>query len=257
MNRKYRYFVFGDVHGEFLPLVSALQEAGWDSENPKHILISVGDNFDRGMDNVKVYKFLRRYKALCVLGNHDKFFYDYLLGISNGAWDCEQNGMWWTLRDFSGRDIPPTNYFDTLPYLRYQIQERFLDLTSWLGTMPDGYKIGDYIITHAGFDTNYLEHEQDKNWYPSNHMTTPKFIRKYDGYTEKFKFIFGHWHAWRLTKEFIGIDDHSSYIFEYGNFIGLDSCSNLTKNVNVYVIDSDKEAIPFTSKSNLEEIKRL
>ena len=252
-----RYFIFGDVHGKFLPLISALQDAGWDEKNPNHVLISLGDNFDRGPKNVEIYKFLRRHNTLCIMGNHELFFYQYLLGLDNGLWNCEVNGMWWTLRDFSGRDIPATDYSHLLPHLRYQIQERFLDLTSWLGTMPDGYKIGDYILTHAGFATNYPTHESDKSWYPCNAAKTPDFIKKYDGHTGKFRFIFGHWHAWRLTKEFIGIEDVKSCIFDYGNFIGLDACTNLTYRVNIYVIDSDKEAIPFTKRNTLEEIKKM
>ena len=69
-----KYFVFSDVHGEYKALQDALNEAGYDRHNPNHKLISCGDNFDRGPESAKVYRFLRDNKAICIRGNHDNFF---------------------------------------------------------------------------------------------------------------------------------------------------------------------------------------
>lgn len=253
----YKYFIFSDVHGEYDALIESLDAAGFDSDNENHILLSAGDSFDRGTQNLDVYKFLRRNSALVIMGNHDKMFYDYLTGVSDGYFDTVYNGLWQTLRDFSREEIPNYGQEYFLPHLRYKINEKNLDLQKWLGTMPDGYKIDNYIITHAGFSTNYIKHEGDESWFPNNWTKTPNFIRHYQKYTGHYQFIFGHWHASKLSKQFIGIENKQSHIFEYENFIGLDSLSNITKRVNIFTIETKSEAVPFISRDSLEKIKKM
>lgn len=46
MNKK--YFVVTDVHGFYDEMTSALNEKGFDINNPEHIIISCGDLLDRG-----------------------------------------------------------------------------------------------------------------------------------------------------------------------------------------------------------------
>ncbi|MBR6657532.1 MAG: metallophosphoesterase [Oscillospiraceae bacterium] len=48
-----KFFVFSDVHGFYSMFMEALDNAGYDKNNPEHWLISCGDNFDRG--NVEEY----------------------------------------------------------------------------------------------------------------------------------------------------------------------------------------------------------
>ena len=47
------YFAFGDVHGEFDMMMDALENAGFDILNDDHHIISLGDSFDRGRQNLK------------------------------------------------------------------------------------------------------------------------------------------------------------------------------------------------------------
>ena len=69
---KKKLFVVSDVHGHCTLLKQALAEAGFDKENPDHLLICCGDYFDRGEENVEVLKFFEQLKH-CVLlrGNHE------------------------------------------------------------------------------------------------------------------------------------------------------------------------------------------
>ena len=53
-----KYFVFSDVHGFYDLLIGKLNSEGFDINNPNHMLISLGDNFDRGPQNYLVYSFL-------------------------------------------------------------------------------------------------------------------------------------------------------------------------------------------------------
>ena len=70
-----KYFVFGDVHGYYSLLMEELKKNGYDEENENHMLISLGDNFDRGPENYKMYEFLKKMKQknkiILVKGNHD------------------------------------------------------------------------------------------------------------------------------------------------------------------------------------------
>lgn len=258
MNKKYTYFVFSDAHGEIMPLVSALEDAGWNPNNPNHILISLGDNFDRGVNNLEVYNFLLKHDTLTVKGNHDEMLENFLY-YKDVQFDIINNGLDRTIIDFAGlfKNTTRNKVLNQMHHLAFKVNEKYPYLKRFLSEMPHGYKIDDYILTHAGFTTKYLKHEHDNSWYPNNWTETPEFIKKYDGQTGRFRFIFGHWHAFRLTANFIGIVDNFSSIFEYGNFIGIDACTNLTHRVNVYVISSDSEATILTGKENLEEIKKM
>ena len=43
------YFVCSDIHGFYKEWVKSLKEAGFNKNNPEHILIVLGDIFDRGI----------------------------------------------------------------------------------------------------------------------------------------------------------------------------------------------------------------
>ena len=43
-----KFFVISDVHGFYNEMREALDEAGFDPNNENHLLISCGDNWDRG-----------------------------------------------------------------------------------------------------------------------------------------------------------------------------------------------------------------
>ena len=51
----------------------ALDDAGFDEKNDNHVFVSCGDLFDRGVENRKVYDFIRCLKRkVLICGNHDE-----------------------------------------------------------------------------------------------------------------------------------------------------------------------------------------
>ena len=69
---KRKLFVLSDIHGHYSEMKKALDEAGFDPENGSHIFVSCGDLFDRGMENVAVYDFVRGLKhKILIRGNHE------------------------------------------------------------------------------------------------------------------------------------------------------------------------------------------
>ena len=89
------YFAISDVHSFYQPMIDDLYMAGFDKNNPDHILILCGDAFDRGDDTLKVYKFLKslpKDRRILIRGNHEillrecyerGFYYKY--DMNNGT----------------------------------------------------------------------------------------------------------------------------------------------------------------------------
>lgn len=63
-------------------MIAALNAKGFDAENPDHMLISLGDAFDRGKQPIEVMKFMndlhKKGKAILVRGNHEDLMSDML-----------------------------------------------------------------------------------------------------------------------------------------------------------------------------------
>lgn len=69
-----KYFVVSDIHSFYTPLKKALDQAGFDLNNPNHKLIVCGDIFDRGEESKKVFDFLYNLpddKVVLIKGNHE------------------------------------------------------------------------------------------------------------------------------------------------------------------------------------------
>jgi hypothetical protein len=69
-----KYFIVADVHSFYDEMMTALNEKGWDSNNPDHIFVSLGDMFDRGPQSREVMDFLMSIpedRRIFILGNHE------------------------------------------------------------------------------------------------------------------------------------------------------------------------------------------
>lgn len=271
---KIKYFVFSDVHGEYDALMDSLKEAGYDRANGTHQLISIGDAFDRGPNSRKVYNFLRESHAICVKGNHDEFFQEYLEKGMDGEFvlfNILHNGLGETIHSFTGL---PDRQFDykTVDNARRNIDMRILP---WLQNMPLFYETQNFIFVHAGLDPNLPDWRMTDRHYmlwdiQDSHCPIPT--------TQKIVVI-GHHHAFRVRQngEAVGFhsadindvtvrlnkptggadqtpirsygnkDEHTPYC--YGNKIAIDGCTNLTGKVNVLVF----EDYPLTDEQPVKE----
>ena len=77
-----RYFIVSDIHSCYRPLEKALKDKGFDLNNSEHILVVLGDVFDRGLDTRKVYDLLANTipqdRVILVRGNHENLFVELL-----------------------------------------------------------------------------------------------------------------------------------------------------------------------------------
>ena len=79
----YKYFLFSDIHGRDLTLLKTkLKEVGFDENNPNHILVSLGDLFDRGHDSYNLMKYLNSMmkikRCIALWGNHETILASWL-----------------------------------------------------------------------------------------------------------------------------------------------------------------------------------
>ncbi len=114
MEKRKKIFAVSDIHGFYTEMLEALTEAGFDRDNPEHLLVAIGDYFDRGTENKKVLQFFERLQNKVLLrGNHE----DMLLSICNtGVFKPNNylNGTVQTVSEFFGKYAldPETNTVD-------------------------------------------------------------------------------------------------------------------------------------------------
>ena len=104
-----KYFVVSDVHSFFDELIVALNEKGFEKDNPEHILCVCGDLFDRGIGAVKIFEFVKELqkqgRLIYVKGNHEWLLEKCVDEIRGGrfpSWHHFSNGTIKTICSFCG-----------------------------------------------------------------------------------------------------------------------------------------------------------
>lgn len=258
MREPFTYFIFSDVHGEFDKLIKGLLEQSFDRQNPEHILVSLGDSFDRGNQNLRLYKFYEEMydegRLYHIKGNHDDFFLEFLLGNDNGVFNCRYNGMDRTIINFTDLDGIQHNQIVGLSHYAHIINDMHPKLLGFLENMPDILKIDDFILTHAGF-----KKEPHGEWYANNWARTDKFFEKFRKQETKYHYIVGHWHARRLRHAFRFKEEAETRnrIFMMNKMMGIDGMVNSEKveTVPIFRIVTDSAPEFIESKTPLSELE--
>lgn len=266
---KKKLYVCSDMHNCFKDFQEALNKAGYDENNSNHLLITLGDAFDRegnGGGALTMYQYLKRLsdegKAIVLRGNHTTFFEQYLNGTIISPFNYLHNGTSETFADFLGETNPfgtwcvfnnidyPTggDFVKWLDYATNQIKADYPELLEWLKERPYYFETKNYIFTHASIDTNAEDwHNPTKDYH--NHFFGWEACTWDDGSffgepTAKLPktVVIGHFHTRQLrrmynikTKE--NIDD--ILVRKDNKIIALDGCTNLTHRVNVFVVEDE------------------
>ena len=199
-----KYFVVSDIHSHYNELVNALNEARFDIDNPNHILIVLGDIFDRGDQPLEVYKFLRGLpieRRVLVLGNHETLLLELVKRNAVTNTDLH-NGTYKTLTCFSKDPYKVvTEWLNTstegLTYeeMRKKAQDIFekayyelfhndivKEIVNWIKS-PEWvpyYELGKYIFVHAFIplittDEKFQTVRYNPNWRTNS---TPKELEE-------------------------------------------------------------------------------
>ncbi len=260
-----KYFVFGDVHGFYDQFMMSLKESGFDENNPTHMLISLGDNFDRGPKNYEMFEFLKemnyKKKIILIRGNHEDLILKMITRRSSIDVD-DLNGTTDTIKEFSKKYFDCNDMFIKNTSMIYDELKKdgFFDL---IYEMKDYFETEHFIFTHGfipiiedratGFykykkdwrNASFVEIERSR-WI--NGIAASEYFKIKE---EGKKIVVGHWncsygnvrkkYGFNLpyntlrSLEFSELDFSKPYYGE--NIIAIDGCTARTHIVNVIVVD--------------------
>lgn len=257
-----KIFVVSDIHGYYLELINALDKAGFDENNDNHLLISLGDMFDRGDESLSVYKYLKELndkgKAICLKGNHEPMFVEYLKGFTN-PFNFTYNGTNTTLDDFLHRtrafemfclenkyEATLDNFHKFIEEARKEINDEFPELLNWLENLPYYFETENFIFTHASIDTEAKNWRKPKCLYHNKKdwealtWDNGNFLIKDIKNTDK-TVIVGHFDTGHLRKKWqVDSKDKNDHSILYQpRKIFIDGCVALTKKINVLVLQDN------------------
>lgn len=250
-----KYFVFGDVHSFFTILKEALNNKGFEIDNPNHLIILLGDAFDRGEESIEMYSFLKEMasqkRLVYIRGNHEDLLFDCVKELEETG-GCASphhytNGTTKTVSQFLNKNI---NIKEVLEFIE--------------NNSIDYYELKDYIFVHGwvpyfledGYDNTQQEGEfscvlRPRVWLEATKEEWER-ARWKNGLQEWSKMpldgktiVCGHWHTswgWYNLRH-IGSgefeEDSCFEPFEDNGIIALDSCVAWTHKVNVLVIGEE------------------
>ena len=244
-----KFFVISDMHSCYTPMITALNESGFDKSNPDHTLIVCGDSFDRGTQSVQVLEYLDSVKRkVLVKGNHDDLIMELLNGRMPKPVDTH-NGTTETIFQLGYKDgiskfsdycsnarkkyIPlynqMVNYFETANYIFVH---------SWIPTKNQPDSIYSPDLSETVFDANWRDADEDR-WKAARWVNP--YLFALSGLKPDKTVVFGHWHtSWPRARLEGGFEygKNADLSIYYGEgYIGIDAMTAHSGKVNVLIIE--------------------
>lgn len=253
MGKKKKIFAFSDAHGHCSILKEELKKAGFEEGNKDHLLIGIGDYFERGEESLELYLYLRSLKdqVICLYGNHERFLQDFLNGPTS-MFNYMYNGFDKTLDSFLQQTAAYPMYtivnadkkgdlwYEFSKEARDEINNNYPDLKDWLNNLPYYYETKNYIFTHGTIDGKCADWKNpDTSWKELIWAKPYEFFHSIKN-TDK-TVVVGHINSGLIRGDFLNGDskDNSILIREDGKKICLDTCTILTKKINILVIEDE------------------
>lgn len=248
-----KLFCVSDIHSYYDPLIEALNEAGFDRDNPEHYLIVLGDVFDRGDQSAEVLRFLRRLEhKVLIKGNHCQLLleacereypahYDYGNGTYKTICDIGGAGEGWSFDECCIRTLARVSTFiDGME--NYLETEHYIFVHGWLpvnytDSLPAYYRKNRRFSSMEDF-----RKATQKQWDEAAWICGPDMAM--DGYNNTGKIVvFGHWHTsylWSVKDGRSEFGDDAKFDIFYGkDFIAIDGCTAHSGKVNVLVLEDE------------------
>lgn len=258
-----KYFIVADVHSFYDELQEALAIAGWDINNPSHILISLGDLLDRGKKPIECLEFINsipKDRRILIRGNHEDLM-EEMLNNDYPAMRDFHNGTAQTVIDCYQSQNNSSKDFD--------YQEAFKWFKNWklwktyINSCIDYYEQDSNVFVHGWIpveftysDTSftstpiYIENWRNGDWNAARWYNGMRMFSS--GIIIPDKTIYcGHWHtSWGHTYLHNEGCEFPEDSFEQKTFmhtepfrdngiVALDACTVISHTINCEVIDCD------------------
>jgi predicted MPP superfamily phosphohydrolase len=248
-----KIFAISDMHSYLTPTLSALKDAGWDENNPEHIIVVCGDALDRGNETAEMVEWLidliNKGKLIYVCGNHDILMQEMLnrgYSMSHDKHNGTQKSYYQILNAYSNmmdgrkpddivREVLQPLYDKMVNYFE---SERYIFVHSFIPLHKVGYDKYEYREDWRNATDEEFEIAMWGN----------PFFYAQDGLNQTGKTIIaGHWHC-----SLGHVIDSDGELTEFGDdacwdiyknedwkFIGIDRCTAHTGKVNVLILEDD------------------
>ena len=262
-----KYFIVSDVHSYYSILRRTLDDKGF-SLDKDHVLVLLGDAFDRGEETRDTAKFLLSLydqgKLIYVLGNHEELLIKCLQQLARGDDPIDLatsyhsiNGTWQTLlalADMSEAEAisHPQNVVSNFVFSRV-----YKEL---LASCVDYFETERYIFTHGfipciekGFSP-YVTYSYNpdwreavpEEWYRARWYNGVKIAVESNVREAEKTIVCGHWHtsAFHAKYEKTGSEwgsdaDFTPFYSKDGAVVGIDACTASSQTINCLVYDEE------------------
>ena len=263
MKKLKKYFIFSDVHGFYDELMLALSNAGFDKDNPNHIIVSLGDLLDRGpkpLDCLLFVNSLPDSRKILIRGNHEDLMEQLIARQSFNIHDIE-NGAQDTVFLLTGYGKVVFTEFDALNLMRTN-----KPYNNYIQSTIDYYEDDKQIFVHGWipcksndpnmYHAHRVKYILDENWRNGD-WKRARWINGMDAWSQGIrvdgKTIYcGHWHtSWGHSKlhkfgpewnnKYSTNPEHRKAHFEPfidDGICAIDACTAYSGKVNVVTIDN-------------------
>lgn len=220
-----KYFIVSDIHSFAKSLKDALADAGFRKSNKEHILVVLGDIFDRGFETIEVFKFITsipKSRRILITGNHE-LLYMHLLEKQYPEYYDYTNGTVQTFVDIAkhfGYFCDEDNWTEIVKIVRNSPVTKFLQNNEW----KPYYELGQYIFTHSYVpNNNNWRNASKKEWLKA--MWVCPWEEHLKGYfdEENKTIVCGHWHTSDFFLNLEGKINKEGDIYKSDRLIGIDA----------------------------------
>lgn len=229
-----KLFCVSDIHGYFNEFKYALDEAGFDENNPEHWLISLGDEWDRGKQPLEVMKFLSGLERKVIIrGNHTQLFEDLCLRQYPEYHD-KSNGTLDTVKILGDYNLDKE--FDLCCERAYNKTRKFRN------SMVNYFETKNYIFVHSFIPLLVdWRNATQREW--NDAMWCNPYQMAERGYLPEKTLIFGHFHTSYPRYKYHGEHEWgplANFDPYYGDgYIAIDACTAYSGQVNVLVLEDE------------------
>ena len=238
--KRVKIFAVSDIHGHKTKLSDALDSAGFVKNSDEHLLVVLGDLFDRGGENRATLDYLNQIRnKILIRGNHEDILFETL---TLGTVDRLQqiNGTVATLLDF----FPSYSGGKYCSARNSKERETVDALKKLINSMCVYFESDSYVFTHGWLPVYSWKIKSDWRYSGSEKWHAARWERwnRYYGMTEipfEKSLVIGHTSA-SYGSDFDKTRENECYDIFYGDkMIAIDGLTVVSGVVNCLVVEDE------------------